>query len=276
MEDHHVRSRRTDVHTKQPAGSCRKRLWTAVMSIRVFLFLWWYTLWAGNSLTIWSWHSLKVRRVVNVYATWRSDMKFGTMYKKLSHNPLSSFAPMVHLATLQSTVHKCTQHFFRHCTVWCLFSTPAKNHSQNIRQNMMWRMTGVITAQAHTVQTFISHNPNTYCKMDNNFTTYLHTYLPTHPPTHPSIHIPTNPCSKVLLLEIPVPKQKLLTLHETQTYVTTSQNFTDSFITSFLFDPYALSAPCSRTQRDSLSYMPQIQLQWGSYHNMMIIKECLL
>jgi hypothetical protein len=73
-----------------------------------------------------SWHSLKVRSVVNVYATWQSDMKFGTMYRKLSHNPLSSFAPMVCLATLQSTAHKCTQHFFRHCTVWWLFSTPAK------------------------------------------------------------------------------------------------------------------------------------------------------
>lgn len=52
VEEHHVSSRRTDAHTNQPAGSCRRCLWTAVMSITMFLFFWWYTLWAGNSLTI--------------------------------------------------------------------------------------------------------------------------------------------------------------------------------------------------------------------------------
>lgn len=53
MEEHHVSSWRTDVHTNQPAGSCRRCLWTAVMSITLFLFLfWWYALWAANSLII--------------------------------------------------------------------------------------------------------------------------------------------------------------------------------------------------------------------------------
>jgi hypothetical protein len=52
MVEHRVRSRKTDVRTNQPAGSCRRRLWTAVMSNTLFLFFWWYTLWADNSLTI--------------------------------------------------------------------------------------------------------------------------------------------------------------------------------------------------------------------------------
>jgi hypothetical protein len=126
MVDHHVRSRKTDAHTQtnrlDPAEdicgrqSCPIHCSCSSDGIHCGLVIHWpYP----------SWHSLKARSVVNVYATWQSDMKFGTMYKKLSHNPLSSIAPMVRLATLQSTVHKCTQHFFRHCTV-CLFSMPAK------------------------------------------------------------------------------------------------------------------------------------------------------
>lgn len=52
MEEHLVRKRRTDVHMNQPAGSHRRHLWTAVMSITFFLFFCCYTLWARNSLTI--------------------------------------------------------------------------------------------------------------------------------------------------------------------------------------------------------------------------------
>jgi hypothetical protein len=128
MEEHHERSRRTDIHMNQPAGSCRRRLWTAVTFITPFLFCWWYTLWDGNSLTIsiltlsksptCCQHSC---RVAIRHEVWN-------YVQKLSHNPVSSCAPTVHLATLQSAVHKCTEHFFRHCTVWRLFSMPAKQH----------------------------------------------------------------------------------------------------------------------------------------------------
>jgi len=123
VEEHHVSSRRTHTKIKQldPAEDvCWQQsgpLQCSCSSDGIHCGL--VIHWPHPSL-----HSLKVRRPVNVYAAWQPDMKFGTMYKKLPHNPLNSFALMVPLVTLQSTVHKCTQHFFRHCTVWCLFSTP--------------------------------------------------------------------------------------------------------------------------------------------------------
>ena len=55
-----------------------------------------------------SWHSLKVRHVVNLYAVQQSDMKFGTMYKKTVTQPAEFIC--THSTFGHTTVHSTQMH----------------------------------------------------------------------------------------------------------------------------------------------------------------------
>ena len=113
---------------------------------------------------------------------------------KKSHNPVSSFAPMVHLTTLQSKAHKCTQHFFGHCTVWCLFSMPVKKKSETWgeKRQVLWQCT--TTQFKHLFH--ITQIPTarwTIISLPIYAPTYLPTYPPAHLPSYLLIHSTTYP-----------------------------------------------------------------------------------
>jgi hypothetical protein len=112
---------------------------------------------------------------------------------------------MVHLATPQSTVHQCTRHFLRHCTVRHLFSMPAKQHvvrtySTTWCDNWQVLLQHIATQFKHllhtekiptarwTITSLPTHLPTTYIST-HSLTHYLPTYPPTHLPTQP----PFNP-----------------------------------------------------------------------------------
>lgn len=150
------------------------------------LFFWWYTLWAGNSLTISIltlsksptccqplcraaiWHEVWNYVQKNCHTTRRVHLH--PQYIWSHYSPQYTNAHSTFSGTVQSDV-----------SLACL---QKKTRSQNTEQNVMRKVTSLITAHCHTSQTFhVTQIPTARWTK-----TSLLTYLPT---TYPPTSLPT-------------------------------------------------------------------------------------